>query len=83
MAPAPPAQTSTRLGLIAYASACAESRVFPENAAAAWAKFGLTGAAVAAEHAAWQDHFSRYPEERREFEQQLESFSAHWRSQRR
>ena len=61
-----------------YASACAWAAVYPERAVEGWAKYGLVGAAVDTEHAAWRDHFVKYPEEREEFEEQLESFKRHW-----
>jgi 3-oxoacyl-[acyl-carrier-protein] synthase-1 len=79
---APPAShLGARLGLISYASACAEATVHPERAAAAWAKYGLAGPAVEAEHRAWRTQFESYPEERAEFESHLEQFRKHWRAQ--
>jgi 3-oxoacyl-[acyl-carrier-protein] synthase-1 len=70
------------LGLVSYASACAEAAVRPERAAAAWAKYGLAGAAIEEQHRAWREHFDASPEERAEFERYFEQFKAHWRVQR-
>ncbi|HEY8038205.1 MAG TPA: hypothetical protein VIF15_00355 [Polyangiaceae bacterium] len=81
--PPPPAEDmGAKLGLISYASACAEAAVRPERADAAWAKYGLAGAAIEAEHSAWRTQFQQYPEERAEFERHLEQFKGHWRAQR-
>jgi hypothetical protein len=74
----PPASVGARLGLITYASACAWAAVRPERAAEGWAKYGLAGATIEAEHQAWRIHFDKYPEERKEFEEQVESFKRHW-----
>ncbi len=67
---------------MAYASTCAWVAVHPDRAAEGWARHGLTGDAIASEHAAWRAHFVKYPDERQEFEQQFESFKRHWAAQR-
>jgi hypothetical protein len=78
---APPSELiGARLGLIAYASGCAEAEVFPERAASAWLKYGLVGEALDAEHGAWARQFATYPEERAEFESQMKQFRSHWSS---
>jgi len=64
---------------MAYASACAWVAVHPDRIAEGWAKYGLAGAAVRAEHEAWQRFFARHPEQREEFQLQVESFTRHWR----
>lgn len=80
---APPAALQgAKLGLISYASTCAEAAVHPERAAAAWAKYGLAGETLDAEHRAWRLQFEAYPEERAEFERHFEQFKAHWRAQK-
>ena len=50
-----------------------------DRATEGWAKYGLVGPAIAAEHLAWRTHFENNPEVRAEFEQHLESFKSHWR----
>jgi len=84
VAPPSAAPSSTlmgaRLGLIAYASGCAEAEVFPERAASAWLKYGLAGEALDAEHAAWARQFGAYPEERADFDSQMKQFRSHWAS---
>jgi hypothetical protein len=82
VSPPPAEQVGARLGLVSYASACAEAAVRPERTAAAWAKYGLSGIAIAAEHDAWRTQFQRYPEERAEFDRHFEQFEEHWRLQR-
>jgi hypothetical protein len=61
-----------------YASACAWATVHPDRSAEGWARYGLVGAAIDVEHQAWRRQFDKYPEEREEFELQLESFKRHW-----
>jgi hypothetical protein len=68
-----------RLSLIAYASACAWGATYPERLAEGWAKYGLAGEAIAAEHKAWREYFDGHPEERTEFLQRVEGFKGHWR----
>jgi len=65
-----------------YSSACAWAAVHPEHAEEGWAKYGLVGAAIETEHQAWRAHFERYPGERKEFEQHMESFTRHWKAPR-
>jgi hypothetical protein len=72
----------TKLGLISYASACAEAAIRPGGFATAWGKFGMSEAAVETEHAAWRAHFAAHPDERAEFDRYLEQFMAHWRTQK-
>jgi hypothetical protein len=67
--------------MMTYASASAWAAVHPERAAEGWAKYGLVGEALEAEHGAWRAHFERFPEERKEFEQQVEGFKRHWSGQ--
>jgi len=78
----PAEQRGVKLGLISYASACAEVAVHPGRADAAWAKYGLAGTAIEAEHTAWRTQFRTFPEERAEFERHLEQFKGHWRTQK-
>jgi 3-oxoacyl-[acyl-carrier-protein] synthase-1 len=75
-------ELGAKLGLISYASACAEAAVYPPRTAAAWTKYGLAGLAVVAEHEAWRRHFEKYPEERAEFDRQFEQLKEHWRTQK-
>ncbi|MGD0523488.1 MAG: hypothetical protein ABSE49_00015 [Polyangiaceae bacterium] len=73
-----PAESGAKLGLMTYASACAWTAVFPERVVEGWAKYGLAGAAVRAEHEAWARHFKQYPDELEEFDLQVASFTRHW-----
>ena len=78
--PPPPGRPlGAKLSFVTYASACAWAATHPERLSEGWAKYGLVGDAIGVEHQAWRAHFDAYPDERKEFLEQVESFKSHWR----